>query len=228
MLWELPAHLFMCYTWEIVQQKIAYNEANVARWKMDHFQPCLSHPHLLDPHPKLIPGFQWEGFGHLSLWEETNLLPCYISSRASTAQVETFTRMACTLMREGWVFVGGFVSPRERALWETLRFRGTPAILQFAATRLQDEKQPAGLAMALSKGRFLRITSAEGQETCTRDLCVWHNLTIERLCKNWRAHVMEAFRNRGMTPTQTANLAAFLQRWPSPDPRSYYGKRSLP
>lgn len=227
-LWSLPAHLFMCYTWEVFQQKIAYNEANVARWKMDHFQRTLSHPHLLNPHPKLTPSIAWQGFGHLSLLDEPHLLPCYISSSATPKQIDIFTRLARGLLRDGWGFVGGFVSPQERALLTALRTQSNPAILHVAATRLPEEKVPAQLANALTKGRFLRITSAEERETCTRELCVWHNLWIETLCLHWRRRVLDAFCAHAITPTQKANLIAFLQHWPSPSPASYHGPRALP
>ncbi len=186
-LWCYPGHLFQCYSWEIVKQKQAYNEANVERWKMDHFTPTDSHPHILS-HPKLDKRYAWEGYGELTLLDERDFLPCYISRRATDADVALFTRLAIRLARERWVLVGGFVSPRERALLKAVR-DATPAprILHLAATRLKDEKVPAQLAHALYQGRFLRLTSAEGEERCTREICVWHNRWAEKFCGDWCA-----------------------------------------
>ncbi len=227
-LWQRPGDLFICYSWETFQQKIAYNEANIERWKMDRQLRHLSHPHILPPHPKLDSAYVWEGYGELPLLEEAHFLPCYVSRLTADAAFEKFTRLAVTLVREGWVMVGGFVSTRERELLSRIRAEGTAKIILLAATRLADDKVPAKLAKALYAGRFLRLTSAENQEKCTRELCVWHNLWIDHFCGDWRAQVTSLFESRGMTSTQRTALARFLSTWHAPDPRKYTGPRPLP
>ncbi len=214
-LWQLPGHLFQCYSWEIVEQKRAYNEANVARWKMDHYRPTDSHPHMLT-HPKLDPRYNWEGYGELSLLDGHDFLPCYISHTASEAAIAHFTRLAITLTRAGWGLIGGFVSPQERALLKAVREVTSPRILHLAATRLKDEKVSAQLAHALYQGRFLRLTTAEGEERCTRERCVFHNLWAETFCGDWRANVEAFFAAQRPTALQQANLHRFLYTWKSP------------
>ncbi len=226
-LWQRPGDLFICYSWETFQQKIAYNEANIERWKMDRQLRHLSHPHILPAHPKLDSAYAWEGYGELPLLDESHFLPCYVSRQTSDAAFEKFARLAVTLARAGWVMVGGFVSPRERELLARVRAEADAKVIHLAATRLADDKVPAKLAKALYAGRFLRLTSAEQQEKCTRELCVWHNLWIDQFCGNWREQVTALFETRGMSATQRAGLARFLAAWLAPDPRKYYGSRPL-
>lgn len=227
-LWQRPGDLFICYSWETFQQKIAYNEANIERWKMDRQLRHLSHPHILPLHPKLDPEYAWEGYGELSLLDESRFLPCYVSRQVNDSAFETFTRLAVSLAQDGWVMVGGFVSPRERELLAEVRSVSGAKIIHLAAARLADDKVPAKLAKALYAGRFLRLTSAEQQEKCTRELCVWHNLWAEHFCGDWRARATALFEERGMSAAQRAGLGRFLAGWPAPDPRKYYGARPLP
>ncbi len=227
-LWQRPGDLFICYSWETFQQKIAYNEANIERWKMDRQLRHLSHPHILPPHPKLDPEYAWEGYGELSLLDEPRFLPCYVSRQVDAETFDKFARLAVSLAQDGWVMVGGFVSPRERELLSHVRSVPNAKIIHLAATRLADDKVPAKLAKALYAGRFLRLTSAEKEEKCTRELCVWHNLWAEWFCGDWRAQTTALFDERGMSAFQRAGLARFLAGWRAPDPRKYYGARPLP
>ncbi len=227
-LWNRPGDLFVCYSWETFQQKIAYNEANIARWKMDHQKRHLSHPHVLSPHPRLDAAYTWEGYGDTSLLDAADILPCYISSRAGEAEVARFTRLAIRLARAGWVLAGGFVSPQERALLRQVREKVAVKAIHVAATRLADEKMPAKLAKELYAGRFLRLTSAEQETNCTRALCVWHNLWVDALCGDWRARVQAYFVSQAVREQQLANLVRFLAGWGAPNPKRYYGPRALP
>ncbi len=225
--WQLPGRLFQYYSWDIVKQKKAYNEANVTRWKMDHYTPDLSHPHPIS-HPKLDPQYIWEGYGDIRLLDLPHALPCYISHTTTEKELNHFTRLAIKLAQAGWLLVGGFVSPQERALLKAVRDACPPSVLHLCATRLKDEKVPAHLAHALYQGHFLRLTSAEDQATCTRELCVWHNLWAERFCTNWRTNVETFFDLPHLPPTQSANLRNFLNHWKSPQASKYRGPRTLP
>ncbi len=226
-IWQRPGHLFQCYSREVLEQKIAYNRGNVARWKMDHLTRTLSHPHLIR-HPKLAAEFAWEGYGAVELLEEERFLPCYISSRASEDSVAHFTRLAVQLSRAGWTLVGGFVSPRERALLAEVRKTVEPQVIHLASTRLAESKIPAKLAEALSRRKFLRLTSAEGRETCTRELCVWQNLWAEAFCGDWKTAVEAHFSRQALNAKQLAYVHDFLTHWQTPHSAKYHGPRPLP
>ncbi len=214
-IWAPPGHLLQCYSWEVLQQKIAYNLGNVARWKMDHHAPELSHPHVL-VHPKLTEKYEWEGYGAVALLDGECFMPCYISSRATEEDVARFQRLALTFAHLGWTFVGGFVSPRERALLAALREVHEARFIHLAATRLVDEKVPAKLAQSLVQGRFLRLTSAEGRETCTREICVRQNVWAEDFCQGWREKVEAYFLQKKSSPQVMAYVRDFLARWKAP------------
>ncbi len=227
-LWQRPGHLFQCYSWDVLQQKIAYDQGNVLRWKMDHAARERSHPHLVT-HPKLPSVYAWEGYGELTLLDGTHFLPCYISSQASADAIAHFTTLATKLATAGWTLIGGFVSDQERTLLKTVREATTPRVIHLAASRLTDTKVAAKLAEALYTGHFLRLTSAEGQETCTRDLCVWHNLWIEAFCGDWRTAVETHFRQtQSLTEAQERYIHDFLTRWRAPLKSKYKGPRTLP
>ncbi len=214
--WQKPGHLFICYSWKRFIEKIEYDNANVERWKMDHSLPFLSHPHIIKGHPKLDSQYQWQGYGELALLNRELMFPCYISHSAPDGDVEKYVRLAVYLARNGWVLVGGFISPRERELWRAIREIKTAKIIHVAATRLEDKKVPAKLAANLYSRRFLRITSAGEITNCTRTLCVRNNLWIEKLCGNWRDKVISHFREIGSDEAKMAALGAFLKRWKSP------------
>ncbi len=214
-IWSPPGHLFQCYSWEILQQKITYNLGNVARWKMDHHAPELSHPHML-VHPKLTEKYAWEGYGAVALLDGECCMPCYISSRATEEDVARFQRLALIFAHLGWTFVGGFVSPRERALLKALREVREARFIHLAATRLVDEKVPAKLAKSLACGHFLRLTSAEGREACTREICVRQNVWAEGFCRGWREKVEAHFLQKASSPKVMAYVRDFLQRWRAP------------
>ncbi len=217
-IWQRPGHLFQCFSKEVFLQKIAYDQGNILRWKMDHNMRELSHPHRIT-HSKLDPAYAWEGYGNLELLDGTHFLPCYISRRASDDAVAHFTNLALKLAQTGWTLIGGFVSERERQLLHTVREKITPRIIHLAATRLEDCKVSAQLAKALYEGRFLRLTSAK-MDTCTRERCVWHNLWAEHFCGQWRDAVEAHFRQRApLTPQQATYIHDFLTRWPSPRPK---------
>ncbi len=227
-LWQLPGLLWIAYSTERFNEKKAYTCGNIARWHMDHETRELSHPHAL-VHPCLDPQYPWEGYGNLDLLEESYYLPCYISSRSTPSQIETFTRLAIALAKEDWILVGGFVSPTERQLLTHVRMAvSSPRIIQVTASQLHDEKVSARLAPELYKGRFLRITSATGIDACQRPMCVWHNLWIDAFCDRWRMRVKEHFQKKHAPVQKIDNLVAFLDAWQSPRSSAYRGARALP
>ncbi len=183
-LWQRPGQLFACHSTKSYQQKKKYTLGNITRWHLEAEQKVNPHPHRLT-HPKLDPAYAWEGYGAETLLNEEEVLPCYISHRTPDADVARFTRLAITLAQTGWTLVGGFVSPRERALLQAVRAVCNPTLIHLAATALKDQKLPAQLASALYRQTTLRLTSAEGAETCQRNLCVWQNLWAEHFCGDW-------------------------------------------
>ncbi len=227
-LWAVPGTLYVCYSTAIYQQKKKYTLANITRWHMEIEHPEYAHPHPLT-HSKLDPRYSWEGYGNERLLDSERFLPCYITHAATDRDVALFTRLAITLARDGWMLVGGFVSPRERQLLQDIQVACMPYVIHLAATRLEDQKLPAKLASSLYRQTFLRLTSAEGQEKCERPLCVWQNLWAEKLCGNWRQRIIAHFQAQSTSlPQQLENLQCFLARWQSPKPFKYRGNRPLP
>ncbi len=227
-LWQRPGHLFQCYSLEVLEQKMAYNRGNVARWKMDHAERGRSHPHPV-VHCRLTSAYAWEGYGEIELLDSAHFLPCYISHRATDEAVGHFANLAIQLSNAGWTLVGGFVSERERALLRRIRTATSPRVIHLAAARLEDGKVPAKLAEELYRGRFLRLTSAEVRESCTREICVWHNLWAETLCGDWRSAIEAHFQTvQNVSGAQSAYIHNFLAQWPSPDPTKNGHFRPLP
>ncbi len=227
-LWRRPGELFVCYSTKTYQQKKNYTLGNLTRWHLELEKKKAAHPHLVI-HAKLDAAYQWEGYGHEALLDETHFLPCYITRSASEKDVALFTRLAIKLADAGWILVGGFVSERERALLKAVRQQcRQPRVIHLAATKLIDRKLPAQLAYAIANQTILRLTSAEGEETCQRTLCVWQNLWAERFCGDWRTRVIETFVKQDIPPKQEENLRHFLARWKSPHPAKYHGTRPLP
>ncbi len=215
LIWNRPGELFVCYSLAKYREKNLYTRGNIARWHMDHDSPHLSHPHAL-AHPSLNPALSWQGYGHEPLLEHPLRLPAYVSSRASETDFRTFMRLAVKLASEGWLLVGGFVSPRERALLAAVKSAvARPKIIHLAPVKLDDRKLSGPLS-ALFYGRcYLRLTSTTA-ETCSRAVCQVHNCWAEQFCGDWRKPVAEYFAAIGSSPVQLENLARFLARWPRP------------
>ena len=177
-LWAPDYHIFVAFNRTAYARCIDYTANNPKRWWLTHDTTQLLTP-TIATHPLLPIQYTWQFVGNLGLLESPLLFPIIIHRADTSEQIAHLTQQARFAIQAGGTLIGGFISPKEKALLKDLYAEAPDLrLISLVPHTLNNYKPPASALNAFNYGRRLLLTTTPdypSDRPCLRDVCLRHN-----------------------------------------------------